>query len=186
MAEQFPAPDDRGLFVLYDYDQCALATPQVFGSYGEAADAIDSRLQNILVLRLPLDAGPAEVDEGETCVCQEPGEFCSGVPGILAHVEGGKLASGTKVERCDVCERYRSDEAALEKLRELGMVPDDYRDSTRCARSTSGEHAADPASAKAAEGAEGNRGADWFIEFRCRYCGQVGSMRVNPARVVWD
>jgi len=186
MAEQFPAPDDRGLFVLYDYDQCALAATQVFGSYGEAAGAIDSRLQNVLVLRLPLDAGPAEADEDEVCVCQKPGEFCSGVPGILAHVVGGKLVNGTKVERCDVCERYLSDEAALEKLRELGIVPDDYRDFLRCAQSTSGEHAADPASAKAVAGAEGNGGADWCLEFRCRYCGQLGSMRVNPARVVWD
>jgi hypothetical protein len=56
------------------------------------------------------------------CECEEPGCFYSGVPGILARVENGKLVPGTKVERCDLCQRYSSDEAALEKLRELGYV----------------------------------------------------------------
>jgi len=56
------------------------------------------------------------------CECEEPGYFCSGVPGILARVENGKLVPGTEVERCDLCRRYPSDEAALEKLRELGYV----------------------------------------------------------------
>lgn len=56
------------------------------------------------------------------CECEEPGSFYSGVPGILAHVENGKLTPGAKVERCDLCQRYPSDEAALGKLRELGYV----------------------------------------------------------------
>jgi len=55
--------------------------------------------------------------------CEKPGHFCSGVPGVLAHMENGRLAPGAKVERCDLCQRYPSDEAALEKLRELGYSP---------------------------------------------------------------
>ena len=49
-----------------------------------------------------------------------PGLFCSGVPGILAHLENGRLPEGAKVARCDLCRRYDSDEAALNKRRELG------------------------------------------------------------------
>ena len=45
------------------------------------------------------------------------------VPGILAHMENGHLAEGAVVNRCDLCQRYPSDEAAFEKLRELGHVP---------------------------------------------------------------
>lgn len=57
------------------------------------------------------------------CDCEQPGHFCSGVPGILAHVENSQLAEGAKVERCDSCQRYPSGQAAYEKLVELGMVP---------------------------------------------------------------
>jgi len=56
----------------------------------------------------------------ELCDCEKPGYFCSGVPGILAHMENGRLAPGAKVERCDLCRRYPSDGAAAEKLRQLG------------------------------------------------------------------
>jgi hypothetical protein len=60
------------------------------------------------------------VDEDHTrCECEKPGFFCSGIPGILAHMENGRLAEGTKVNRCDLCQRYPSDKAALEKLRQL-------------------------------------------------------------------
>ncbi len=51
------------------------------------------------------------------CVCQEPGHFRSGVPGILAHVENGRILS--KVERCDACLRFRDDAVAEEVLRSL-------------------------------------------------------------------
>jgi len=61
--------------------------------------------------------------EDGPCECEKPGRFCSGVPGILAHMENGRLALGAKVERCDVCQRYPTDEAALKKLRELGYDP---------------------------------------------------------------
>ena len=64
------------------------------------------------------------VDEDHTrCDCEKPGFFCSGVPGILAHMENGRLAEGAKVNRCDLCQRYPSDEAAFEKLRELDRDP---------------------------------------------------------------
>ena len=60
------------------------------------------------------------VDEDDTrCECEKRGFFCSGIPGILAHMENGRLAEGAKVNRCDLCQRYPSDEAAFEKLRQL-------------------------------------------------------------------
>jgi hypothetical protein len=65
----------------------------------------------------------AEPSNTYVCDCQRLGEFCSGVPGILAHLENGRLAEGAKVERCDLCRRYASDEEALDKLRELGIAP---------------------------------------------------------------
>lgn len=56
------------------------------------------------------------------CECEQSGHFCSGVPGILAHLEDGHLAAGSKVERCGLCCRYPSDAAALEKLQVLGIA----------------------------------------------------------------
>ena len=56
------------------------------------------------------------------CDCQYPGWYCSGVPGIIAHVQYCRLVPSSKVERCDLCNRYASDEAALAKLKELGMA----------------------------------------------------------------
>lgn len=55
------------------------------------------------------------------CECELPGAFHTGVPGILARLESGRLAPGAKVERCDACRRYPSDEAARQKLAELGI-----------------------------------------------------------------
>jgi hypothetical protein len=56
----------------------------------------------------------------ERCECELPGYFNSGVPGILAHLEeDGNLAPDAAVERCDLCERYPTDEAAREHLREM-------------------------------------------------------------------
>ena len=49
------------------------------------------------------------------CVCEEPGYFYSGIPGIIAHVENGEFVPGG-VERCDVCQRVASDDSALEIL----------------------------------------------------------------------
>jgi hypothetical protein len=60
------------------------------------------------------------VDEDDTrCECEKQGFFFSGIPGILAHMENGRLAKDAKVNRCDLCQRYPSDAAAFEKLREL-------------------------------------------------------------------
>ena len=61
-------------------------------------------------------------DSENLCDCELPGYFFSGVPGILARVENGRLAFGAKVERCDLCQRYPSDEAAHKKLTESGVV----------------------------------------------------------------
>jgi hypothetical protein len=63
------------------------------------------------------------LDNEYHCECEEPDFFCSGIPGILAHLENGRLPEGARVERCGLCCRYPSDTAALEKLRELGHAP---------------------------------------------------------------
>lgn len=63
--------------------------------------------------------------EDEPCECELPGYFYSGVPGILARVEQGRLAAGAKVERCDLCQRYANDRAAYRRLVELGIAPRD-------------------------------------------------------------
>lgn len=60
----------------------------------------------------------------DPCECELPGQFCCGVPGILVHVEEGNATANVKVERCDVCFRYPSDEAARDKLVELGHIPE--------------------------------------------------------------
>jgi hypothetical protein len=62
-------------------------------------------------------------EDDDRCECEKPGFFYSGIPGILAHMENGRLSEGAGVNRCDLCQRYPSDAAALEKLRELGHVP---------------------------------------------------------------
>ena len=64
---------------------------------------------------------PSDDDE-ERCDCKLPGYFCSGVAGILAHVEKGRLLPGAQVERCDACQRYQSDHSAYHKLTELGIA----------------------------------------------------------------
>ena len=56
------------------------------------------------------------------CDCQMPGPFQSGVSGILAQMEHSRLAPGAKVERCDQCRRYPSDEAARQKLADMGLL----------------------------------------------------------------
>ena len=58
----------------------------------------------------------------ETCDCESPGYFCSGVPGIVARIENGRLAASDTAERCDICQRFPTDAAALARLRELGIA----------------------------------------------------------------
>ncbi len=64
----------------------------------------------------------------EPCECESPGTFYSGVSGVIAAMEKGRLAPGVAVERCDSCQRFPSDAAALAKLRELGFADDEIAD----------------------------------------------------------
>jgi len=63
---------------------------------------------------------PAEGDE--PCDCEAEGFFHAGVPGILAHLQQGRVAPGALVERCDMCRRFASDDEAKSRLRELGIA----------------------------------------------------------------
>ncbi len=67
-----------------------------------------------------LNLGPEE-DDGR-CDCERPGFYSCCVPGVLAHLQNGRLAPGAQVERCDFCKRIPTDEAALKKLVELGIA----------------------------------------------------------------
>ena len=58
----------------------------------------------------------------EPCDCELPGDFHTGVPGILAAMKDGRVAPQAVVERCDQCCRFESDAAALARLVELGLV----------------------------------------------------------------
>jgi hypothetical protein len=51
------------------------------------------------------------------CYCEQPGYFYSGIPGILAHVENGKITS--TVERCDSCIRFKTDKEASDVLYDI-------------------------------------------------------------------
>jgi hypothetical protein len=65
---------------------------------------------------------PEPAEGEELCDCEAAGFFCAGVPGILAHLNDGRVAPGARVERCDMCCRFASDEEALAKLVELGIA----------------------------------------------------------------
>jgi hypothetical protein len=126
LMESQPEPASTGRHVLYDFDADELATTRVYGSYAEAVDDAN-QLHNVLILTLPLEAKPgsgcdSEDASDEPCDCELPGPFCSGVPGILARVEDGRVVPGTEVQRCDACERYPSDESARDRLIELGLA----------------------------------------------------------------
>ena len=51
-----------------------------------------------------------------------PGAFCSGVPGVLARMEQGRLAPNATVARCDLCQRYATDDAARQRLSALQLA----------------------------------------------------------------
>jgi len=69
----------------------------------------------------PVQADPP--DPPVPCDCElSGGDFFCGVPGILAHLEEGKVSADFRVERCDLCRRYPSDAAARRKLQELGLI----------------------------------------------------------------
>jgi hypothetical protein len=108
--------------------EMAMSTPGILDEYGDVR--VDEFLVGLVNLTDEL-ADQAHDRHGIDCLldsadglcdCEKPGFFCSGVPGILAHMENGCLAAGTKVERCDQCQRYPTDEAALAKLQELGYA----------------------------------------------------------------
>ncbi|MCA9078012.1 MAG: hypothetical protein R3C02_26340 [Planctomycetaceae bacterium] len=61
-------------------------------------------------------------DKFRLCACMEPGYFHCGVPGVLAHLENGRVPPDAKVERCDQCGRYPSDHAARAVLLEQGLL----------------------------------------------------------------
>jgi hypothetical protein len=57
-------------------------------------------------------------DEWRQLIEEAQRRFGQSAPVVLV-----ALAEGAKVNRCDLCQRYPSDEAALEKLRQLDLVP---------------------------------------------------------------
>lgn len=58
------------------------------------------------------------------CACEMGGWHKSGLPGVLGHVEPGRLPDRKLVERCDICKRYPDDDAAYAALvRHLAEQP---------------------------------------------------------------
>ncbi|MCE9555413.1 MAG: hypothetical protein K8T91_18845 [Planctomycetes bacterium] len=125
-------PDDSELvkretpvqkYVLYDFDRAELIGSRIYddrGLAGDDASELNHAIVVPLILPQPTVSDPAE--EPQPCECQLPEDFCCGVPGILAKVENCRVVLGGKVERCDLCQRYPSDQAAHDKLVELGMA----------------------------------------------------------------
>lgn len=70
----------------------------------------------------PFSQSRAMVPSDTKCCCERPGYYYTGIPGVLARMVKGRLAEDASVERCDVCQRYDSDEAALHRLEELGLA----------------------------------------------------------------
>lgn len=102
-----------------NWDGATLATADHFAADQPLSpDEIDA-----LCERLNVPSAIVRREGDFPCDCELPGEFNSGVPGILAYVHDGKLDRESTVERCDICERYESDEAARGKLVDLGMAP---------------------------------------------------------------
>ncbi len=102
------ATDPEALACAFDrLLETAMSTPGILDEYGNPTIGL-------------IYLGPD--NEAAKCECQDPGYFHSGVPGILARVDNGRLVEGAKVERCDSCRRYPSDKAAFDKLVELGMA----------------------------------------------------------------
>ena len=66
--------------------------------------------------------GQLAVADDAICDCNLPGIYHCAVPGILARIGNDNKADPDGVERCDSCELYESDKAAVEKLRSLHML----------------------------------------------------------------
>ena len=67
-----------------------------------------------------------DLADEEICDCEKPGYFCSGVPGIIAHLVDDSfppgVSPGNGVERCDLCQRYASDEEAYDELEKRRLI----------------------------------------------------------------
>ena len=61
-------------------------------------------------------------DSDTPCDCERPGAFCSGIPGVIARMEQGRLAPNATVARCDLCQRYATDDAARQRLIALQLA----------------------------------------------------------------
>jgi len=124
-AELVETPGAPRKYVLYDLDEGKLIGSRVFDD-PDLASQYASELSDVAIVPIALPhtvvAAAASKPEPESCECQMPGEFCCGVPGILAKVENCRVVAGAEVQRCDQCDRYPSDQAAYEKLVELGMA----------------------------------------------------------------
>ena len=66
------------------------------------------------------DSNNPSADASQPCECELPGYFTSGVPGILARVEQGRLVAGAAVERCDLCQRFRLRSSGAGKASRVG------------------------------------------------------------------
>ncbi len=103
----------------------ALGSHDVDGPYYETDELPVEKLRCLFPQQEEQKSEEQAAEDTTACDCELPGYFCSGVPGILAHVENGQYvagAEGAKVERCDSCERYPSDKVAFDKLVELGIA----------------------------------------------------------------
>jgi hypothetical protein len=78
------------------------------------------------------DAAKALVPEAyQPCQCMQPGFFNCGVPGVLAHLQNGRLPPDGNVQHCNQCGQYPDDESARQKLVELGLAWTPDRSVTR-------------------------------------------------------
>jgi hypothetical protein len=69
-SEPTTAANDEGLYVLYNHDLDSLVTTEVFHSYSDAVAALDERLADVIILRLPVEIDecldePSDVEDGE-------------------------------------------------------------------------------------------------------------------------
>ena len=117
-----------GSEIHFDYDHCVLQLVSGLVYYdslfyadwsvfeGPPSDEDQHRL-------MAFDPAKAVVPEQyAACACMQSGYFHCGVPGVIAHLENGRLPPGAKVERCDQCGLYPDDDAARQRLVELGLV----------------------------------------------------------------
>ena len=98
-----------------DETQC-LEPSEIRELYPQFADAAPLPTQEIDALCERLNIADDPAADSEVCDCEAPGFFHAGVPGILAHLQDGRVAPGALIERCDLCQRFPSDEQAIAHL----------------------------------------------------------------------